>query len=354
VRRLSDLQPKARAVLQLILFGQQELEGVLAAEGMEQFQHRVIASCKLEPMSARETKAYLKYRLAAAGWSGSPSFTGPAIVAIYRHSHGVPRYVNKICSRLMLHGSTMEKHLLEESDVEAVVDDLRKERLAPRKTASEHNVLKLRNGEHETDGIGSAVESRAKDSEARTPSTKPDQSAKGGNRKKPAKTSRFLRTLRASTGIVAGFAVLALLAWQWEPTPPITPRPAVTSETVGADLPSVASSVLQTSGYISSYGSSADAFSAPTPPTTGLNGGQYRADQTGSAPQVHTLTGHGFPLLDSNAATDIQLSAENEDVQTPLLQRVISNTPMGLLDDNALMTRPAADAPLQANDGSDS
>jgi hypothetical protein len=65
------------------------------------------------------------------------------------------------------------------------------------------------------------------------------------------------------------------------------------------------------------------------------------------------LTGHGFPLLDSNAATDIQLSAENEDVQASLLQRVISNTPMGLLDDNALMTRPGGDAPPQATDGSD-
>ena len=44
---------------------------------------------------------------------------------------GVPRHVNKIGSRLMLHGSSEERHALDDSDVMAVVGDLRKELLAP-------------------------------------------------------------------------------------------------------------------------------------------------------------------------------------------------------------------------------
>ncbi|MDJ0738432.1 MAG: AAA family ATPase [Gammaproteobacteria bacterium] len=131
MRLLTDLQSQSQPVLQLVLFGQQELEGVMSAPGMEQFQHRVIASCRLQPMDLMETKAYLEYRLAAANWRGDPSISGPAVMAIYRYSRGVPRHVNKIGSRLMLHGSSEERHALDDSDVNAVVGDLRKELLAP-------------------------------------------------------------------------------------------------------------------------------------------------------------------------------------------------------------------------------
>ena len=131
MRLLTDLQSQTRPVLQLVLFGQEELEGAMSAPGMEQFQHRVIASCRLQPMDLMETKAYLEYRLGAMNWRGDPSINGPAVMAIFRYSHGVPRHVNKICSRLLLHGSSEERHALDERDVMAVVRDLRSELLAP-------------------------------------------------------------------------------------------------------------------------------------------------------------------------------------------------------------------------------
>lgn len=131
MRVLTDLQSRSRPVLQLILLGQEELEGVMGAPGMEQFQHRVIASCRLQTMDLAETKAYLEYRLAYADWRGDPSINGPAVMAIHRHSKGLPRHVNKICSRLLLHGCTEERHALNERDVAAVVKDLREELLAP-------------------------------------------------------------------------------------------------------------------------------------------------------------------------------------------------------------------------------
>jgi len=131
MRLLTDLQSHSHPVMQLFLMGQEELEGVMAAPGMEQFQQRVIASCRLQKMDLAETKAYLEYRLDRANWTGDPSVDGPAMAAIYRHSRGLPRHVNKICSRLFLHGCTEEKHKLTEDDVSAVVRDLRDELLAP-------------------------------------------------------------------------------------------------------------------------------------------------------------------------------------------------------------------------------
>ncbi|MGB5201739.1 MAG: AAA family ATPase, partial [Sedimenticolaceae bacterium] len=131
MRLMTDMQSRSRPVFQLILLGQEGLEDVMSAPGMEQFQQRVIASCRLQTMTLEETKAYIEYRLEAADWTGDPSVNGPAIKAIYDYSHGLPRHVNKICSRLLLHGSTEEKHALNERDVTAVVRDLRDELLAP-------------------------------------------------------------------------------------------------------------------------------------------------------------------------------------------------------------------------------
>ena len=131
MRLLTDIQSRSRPVLQLFLLGQEGLEGVMGAAGMTQFQQRVIASCRLHAMDLAETKAYIEYRLGVAGWQGEPAVNGPAVMAIFRYSRGLPRHVNKICSRLLLHGCTEEKRSLKQRDVLTVVQDLRGELLAP-------------------------------------------------------------------------------------------------------------------------------------------------------------------------------------------------------------------------------
>lgn len=131
MRLLTDIQSRARSVMQLFLFGRESLEGAMQAEGMEQFQQRVVSSCRLASMTLGETKSYLEHRLATAGWRGDPAFDGAAVFAIHRFSLGSPRHVNKIGGRLLLHGCIEEKHELGEADVLAVVGDLRDELLVP-------------------------------------------------------------------------------------------------------------------------------------------------------------------------------------------------------------------------------
>ncbi len=131
LRLLTDLQSRAQPVMQLFLFGQEPLEDIMRAPDMAQFQQRVIAGCRLQPMSLTETKAYLEYRLGHAAWRGDPAIDGAAVAAIHHFSGGLPRHVNKIGSRLLLHGCTVEKHALTRADVVVVVNDLRNELLAP-------------------------------------------------------------------------------------------------------------------------------------------------------------------------------------------------------------------------------
>ena len=131
LRILADLQSKSRLMLQLFLIGQESLQDLMRTPEMEQFQQRVIANYHLEPLNLIDTKAYIEFRLIAAGWNGDPDFTGPAVHSIYQLSRGVPRHINKICNRLLLLGYGKSAHTIDVTDVSAISMEMRDELLAP-------------------------------------------------------------------------------------------------------------------------------------------------------------------------------------------------------------------------------
>jgi len=131
LRLLADLHTRTGPMLQVFLVGQEKLLDLVHAPDMEQFQQRVIGSCHLEPLDARETCAYMGHRLRLAGWKGDPQLTGAAVFAIYQYSKGVPRHINKLCTRLLSYGLLESKHELDEADVLPIAAELREEQLAP-------------------------------------------------------------------------------------------------------------------------------------------------------------------------------------------------------------------------------
>jgi len=131
LRLLADLQMDSRPLVQLFLVGQEKLRDVMREPDMEQFQQRVIGACHLEPLDLEGTKSYIEHRLRTAGWKGDPELSGAAVAVIFYYSKGVPRHVNKICTRVLLHGMLEEKHHLHKADVLSVAAELRAEQLAP-------------------------------------------------------------------------------------------------------------------------------------------------------------------------------------------------------------------------------
>lgn len=131
LRLLSNMQANARPLLQVFLVGQQNLRDVMREPGMEQLHQRLIASCHLQPLSAKETRAYVGHRLRCAAWNGDPGISGGALLLIYRFSQGVPRRINLMVSRLLLHGSVEQKHELRGEDARIVIEELRDESLLP-------------------------------------------------------------------------------------------------------------------------------------------------------------------------------------------------------------------------------
>ncbi len=131
LRLLADLQMGSRPLLQLFLVGQEKLRDLMQEPAMEQFQQRVIGVCHLEPLCLTDSRAYMEHRFRKADWKGDPELSGEAVLEIYQFSKGVPRHINKMCTRLLLDGFMEKKHKLDRDDVLEVADALRAERLAP-------------------------------------------------------------------------------------------------------------------------------------------------------------------------------------------------------------------------------
>jgi type II secretory pathway predicted ATPase ExeA len=105
LRMLSNITDGGRALLQTILLGQPQLRKLIASPDLDQLRQRILASFHLGGLSKDETRAYVEHRLTAVGWTGNPSWDDRAFDVIYRHTTGIPRRINRLCSRVLLAGA---------------------------------------------------------------------------------------------------------------------------------------------------------------------------------------------------------------------------------------------------------
>jgi type II secretory pathway predicted ATPase ExeA len=127
LRMLSNIVIDRTMALQSFLLGQPQFRANLGSPELEQLRQRVTAAYHLGPLSEADTRAYIEHRLRRAEWKGDPRFTETSFSLIYRHTEGVPRRINVLCSRLLLYGFLEQLHTLPESAVEKVAKDLREE-----------------------------------------------------------------------------------------------------------------------------------------------------------------------------------------------------------------------------------
>jgi putative secretion ATPase (PEP-CTERM system associated) len=127
LRMLSNTTIQGRAPFQCLLLGQPQFRQMLTDVGLEQLEQRVLASYHLGPLSPPDTQGYVQHRLRTAGWSGDPSFEDAAFIAIHRHSSGIPRKINTLCSRALLAGYLEETHIITEKMLNNLADELERD-----------------------------------------------------------------------------------------------------------------------------------------------------------------------------------------------------------------------------------
>jgi general secretion pathway protein A len=104
VRMLSNLETEKEKLLQIILIGQPELNGILNLDELRQIRQRIMVRYHISPLDREEIKQYVFHRLKIAGPQNQIEFTNEAIEMITNFSKGIPRLINMICDRALLAG----------------------------------------------------------------------------------------------------------------------------------------------------------------------------------------------------------------------------------------------------------
>jgi MSHA biogenesis protein MshM len=102
LRLLTNLETEKRKLLQVILFGQPELDDRLAEESVRQLRQRITFQHHMGTLTRDEVQHYLAYRLSVAGYAGDPVFSKAAIRIIHGASKGVPRLVNILANKALM------------------------------------------------------------------------------------------------------------------------------------------------------------------------------------------------------------------------------------------------------------
>jgi len=124
LRMLSNITVDGRASVQTILLGQPQFRPTLASRDVEQLRQRVLASYHLGPLTEAETRGYIEHRLRTVDWRGDPAWDTTALASVHRHTGGIPRRINTLCSRVLLLGALEEAHTVTAEMVEATAEEL--------------------------------------------------------------------------------------------------------------------------------------------------------------------------------------------------------------------------------------
>ena len=102
LRLLTNLETEKRKLLQIVLFGQPELNRKLELDSVRQLAQRIIFHYHLGPLRKDDLDYYLAHRLRVAGYGGARLFSRGAVSKLYRASGGIPRLVNILAHKALM------------------------------------------------------------------------------------------------------------------------------------------------------------------------------------------------------------------------------------------------------------
>jgi len=123
VRLLSNLESNRHKLLQIVLFGQPELDATLAKPSLRQLRDRVTHAFRMRPLSAAEVSRYLSFRMRAAGYRGPEVFAPRAVSLIAGAAGGLTRRINILADKALLATFTENGHAVAWRHVRAAVRD---------------------------------------------------------------------------------------------------------------------------------------------------------------------------------------------------------------------------------------
>ncbi|MDP1633563.1 MAG: AAA family ATPase, partial [Gallionellaceae bacterium] len=102
LRLLTNLETEKRKLMQVVLFGQPELDERLKQNSVRQLRQRISFQYQLQGLHRDEMDRYLRHRLAVAGFKGETLFNHGAVSLMHRVTRGTPRLTNIVAHKSLM------------------------------------------------------------------------------------------------------------------------------------------------------------------------------------------------------------------------------------------------------------
>ena len=123
IRLLSNLETTKDKLLQIVLFGQPELDVNLSVSHIRQLKERITHHLYLPALSYSDIEPYLQFRLHAAGYGGARVFSQTALRCLYTVSQGLMRRLNILADKALLAAFSENQHIVTAKHVRMAAQD---------------------------------------------------------------------------------------------------------------------------------------------------------------------------------------------------------------------------------------
>lgn len=123
LRLLTNLETEKSKLLQVVLFGQPELDAILTRPSIRQLRQRITFSHRLTPLDAESVADYVMYRLHRAGFNGPPLLDQRSARLLAQGSRGIPRLINILAHKTLMSAYGMGDHMLRPIHVRRAIED---------------------------------------------------------------------------------------------------------------------------------------------------------------------------------------------------------------------------------------
>lgn len=123
LRLLSNLETEKNKLLQVVIFGQPELEMKLNHPSVRQLRQRISFEYQLTGLVREELSFYLNHRLHVAGYNSWRVFNPASVRFLHAQSAGVPRLVNILAHKALLSAYGKGQREVTLADMKAAVLD---------------------------------------------------------------------------------------------------------------------------------------------------------------------------------------------------------------------------------------
>ncbi len=118
LRLITNLETERQKLVQIILFGQPELDDLLNHKRFRQLRQRITFAHYLKPLDRQATRQYLDYRLSRCGYNGPTLFDQRTLATLHKRTHGVPRMINVLAHKALLSAFSEQRRQIKPADID--------------------------------------------------------------------------------------------------------------------------------------------------------------------------------------------------------------------------------------------